>query len=360
MQTVRRGGFTLIELLVVIAIIAVLVALLLPAVQMAREAARRTQCRNNLKQIGLAMHNYHDTYKMFPGAAMYQLLRRNPVWFLGNFSPQVSLLPFLEHGDVFNGFNFAGSSWPSADPGEGNWINLTTIHKRIGGFLCPSDATPNNVIFYGFPASGHGFLSSPGNSYRWCSGSVGHQLERNGVFAHFTFSASPFTLPTRALSARDVSDGLSTTVVFSERAMGSGPIGGGARGDRRDNKNSYFGAVPGTTAETHRQACLAAPGPLNPGSAARYDDSGALWATASVRYTGYNHWLTPNQNSCFFEGRARGSGRGSTTATSHHPGGVNILMADGQVRFVGDSVEQSIWSAIATPYRGESISNVAF
>ena len=139
MKTSRpRLGFTLIELLVVIAIIAVLIALLLPAVQAAREAARRIQCTNNLKQIGLALHNYHQAIGTFPlanatGWSAGQFGTGLTTW--GTWSGQAMMLPYLEQNTIYNACNFSWNCWY----GTGEYINSTAFHTKINSFLCPSD-----------------------------------------------------------------------------------------------------------------------------------------------------------------------------------------------------------------------------
>ncbi len=142
-----RRGFTLIELLVVIAIIAVLIALLLPAVQAAREAARRSQCVNNLKQIGLAMHNYHQTNDVFPLGATLQPNAPGTVYNWSCWSAQAQMLPYLEQGAIYNAINFSYACEPYSEPTArdkgyaslGGYINSTAYNMRVSSFLCPSD-----------------------------------------------------------------------------------------------------------------------------------------------------------------------------------------------------------------------------
>jgi prepilin-type N-terminal cleavage/methylation domain-containing protein/prepilin-type processing-associated H-X9-DG protein len=358
MDVPRRRGFTLIELLVVIAIIAVLIALLLPAVQMAREAARRSQCKNNLKQIGLALHNYHDVYNVFPNGNM------NWRWYAtpgttygpagstlnGNFAPQTSLLPFMEYASLFNAFNFATNPWPGTGSG-GNIFNVTAISYRVETFLCPSDVT-QPVAWIGVTAGVIGQNNYPGNNYRWNMGRAGIQISREGLFSRSD----------RVKGVRDCNDGTTFTAAFSERVMGSSFYG------TLTDKNSWYGFAvdPGVPAlptditgrlKIFHDNCQVFPGPYNN----RYPNSGGFWAIAAGRYTAYNHTMSPNQKSCFNSLRvAGGSTRGATTATSFHPGGVNVLMVDGTVRYVSDSVDLDVWWALATTSGQETISNSAF
>jgi prepilin-type N-terminal cleavage/methylation domain-containing protein/prepilin-type processing-associated H-X9-DG protein len=346
MNRATRSGFTLIELLVVIAIIAVLIALLLPAVQMAREAARRTQCRNNLKQIGLAMHNYHDTNGVFPGANMNW--RWYGAFLNGNFSPQVGMLPYMEYAALYNSFNFVSNPWPGTGSG-GNHLNGTSIFARLEEFLCPSD------IITGVQSTlspSPGVVTWPGNNYRWNNGRAGINMPQGQGY----WRDGIFTRADRTRGIRDILDGTTNTVAMSERLKGP-QVGGPA-----SVRNLYFanltaptGATHKLMVEDHRNKCLAASGALD----TRYQIGGGQWAVAAGRYTGYNHWMTPNKASCYWSGAA-GSTRGSTTASSNHPGGVNCLMADGTVRFVGDSVDWSIWQALASTAGQEAIDNNAF
>ena len=159
MKTLKRG-FTLIELLVVIAIIAILIALLLPAVQQAREAARRTQCKNNLKQIGLALHNYHDVHNGFPMGNMIPGTHGPTAW--------VAMLPFIEQAPLFNQINFsaAGSWWFGSGAAS---VNAATFSgKKIPGYICPSMTLVTMRSPYGTPAN-----SPMRGSYVLLEGAVG-------------------------------------------------------------------------------------------------------------------------------------------------------------------------------------------
>lgn len=356
-----RRGFTLIELLVVIAIIAVLIALLLPAVQMAREAARRSQCRNNLKQIGLGLHNYHDTYNFFPNGNMNWRWNSSFGYsstLNGNFAPQVSILPFMEYSSLYNSFNFAFNPWPSisATGGSGgSFTNATSITYRIESYICPSDIVPQ-ANWTGGLAGVVGPCLYPGNNYRWSGGRMGIQKARDGLF----------TRADRITGVRDVLDGTAFTAAFSERLIGSGFSPSGIVND----KNAYVGLATdlgtGVTNDIWLKAfvesCASLTTRMNP-----YTNSGGLWAPAAVRYTGYTHTMTPNARSCFASLRGsaantlnRGSHRGATTATSNHPGGVNVLMADGAVRFVSEGVDREVWWALGSIANQEQISNTSF
>ncbi|HEY2157643.1 MAG TPA: DUF1559 domain-containing protein, partial [Isosphaeraceae bacterium] len=213
-----RGGFTLIELLVVIAIIAVLIALLLPAVQAAREAARRAQCVNNMKQIGLAMHNYHSAINALPWGS-------GP-WGWNDWSTHIMLLPYMEQTSLFNAINFASGC---AD-GNCGGVNTTAVYRQVAGILCPSDIDRLST------AQGHNNYmgnagSAPSSFYGWnkAQGATG---AFSGVFVFIGVECDPATPPGQcygvngqsafSLGFRDITDGLSQTAAFSERVKGIG------------------------------------------------------------------------------------------------------------------------------------------
>jgi len=207
-HSTTRRGFTLIELLVVIAIIGVLVALLLPAVQAAREAARRSQCVNNLKQMSLALANYESATQSYPGAYPVRRLTDLTVggtW--GCWSPQSLLLPYLEQKPLYDSINFNLLNQGDTGSYAGYVANTTAANTRINNFLCPSAPLFPGVLYSNLPAPGNNYFASVGSSADW-RGDANNKP--NGVFWYNGNS----------LSSRDVTDGTSSTVAFSEWRTG--------------------------------------------------------------------------------------------------------------------------------------------
>ncbi len=344
-----RRGFTLIELLVVIAIIAVLIALLLPAVQMAREAARRTQCRNNLKQIGIAMHNYHDTENCLPwGQGPFN-------W--NDWSAFTLLLPYMEQAPIYNAINFMSSrSGGFINPAApGTVINTTTQRIAIEIALCPSDV--NRLT----NAEGR-------TNYAACSGASPRLFpdtatERaalpNGLFGPVPDG--------RAVVLKDVVDGTAFTAAFSEKIKGVGSNNTGTRDTLIPSASIAAMARPNPDndpAVTYNICKDRSPLNLTIPLAAVGRAMGSLWWSGHPFSARYNHVMPPNTHSCGFPlpwtGNNLDNGGGAYTASSRHPGSVNVLMADGTVRSVGNNVDLKIWWAIATRAGQETIANTEF
>ncbi len=306
----RSRGFTLIELLVVIAIIAILVALLLPAVQQAREAARRTQCRNNLKQLGVAIHNYHDVYNCFPIAAVNATV--------SSISAHARLLPFLEQSVLFSRIDF---NQPFDHPN-----NAQARLTELPTFRCPSDPTP-------LPAAVGGR-----NNYYWNAGS-GIVMYPTGA-AGQPQSSGVIDL-TRRIRFADVTDGLSNTAVMAEKLTGDGS--NGLSSPRTDTFST--GTYPNTADEALQQ-CNA----TNVADLARqgYSNVGGPWLQQYHSTNQYNHVLPPNGRSCMFP-----PGRIATTANSQHTGGVQILLGDGSVRFISENLALVTWRGLGSINGGE-------
>ncbi len=369
----RKKGFTLVELLVVIAIIGILIALLLPAVQAAREAARRAQCTNNLKQIALAMHNYHDTYKTFPVGGY------GAVW--GTWA--VAIMPFIESGNAVANANFQTYHndviWTATtvdmttaitmamDPDGGDVFNVANLQgftgHRFDAYICPSSLAKDytgEILPAGTPGfpSGltltvykHNYVANGGNTAmefsgqnpptppNYCLGAV-QNLTVGGLTV--TFGGSPFIFGGRegsfdppAYGIRDITDGTANTLLASETPVVP------------DSVSSISGLL----------GCYASPGSI--------DSRGLIWLSATSLF---ETLLTPNTSepdylesaaTCISTDRFPCQGaigtdnRTSLAARSYHPGGVNAALCDGSVRFFSDSIEWLTWQDLGTSRGGE-------
>ena len=327
----RRAGFTLIELLVVIAIIGVLIALLLPAVQAAREAARRSQCGNQLKQIGLALHNYHAAMGGFPVGFLTPSgpvpASTSPSQY--RWSALAQLLPFLEQGALGNALNF---DFPIAHRPTGTgspfWPfypeNATAMGTTVGLFLCPSDDAQG-------PLEGSGPTNYAFNSG---DGSNGGDAEgANGVF-----------VMSRSIDVAAIRDGTSTTAAASEQLLGiPGPYSQTTPTPIPQPPSRALARVASSTLSDLE--CAAAP-------RGWMLHKGASWWDGNYQNTLYNHHRTPNDPGydCITYHNP-----GWKAARSLHPGGVHLLYCDGHVSVVRDAIDPATWRAIATRAGGEVI-----
>ncbi len=368
MHRQRRRGFTLVELLVVIAIIGILIALLLPAVQAAREAARRSQCTNNLKQLGLALHNYHDTYGCFPfrkgGTAACTTIstgygnRRN-----GNcnrLSGFIPLLPYLEQTPMYEQIRSGEPAQSISPGGPAGWEGWPVWENSPDVLLCPSDN--------GYPDN-----RGPYNSYAFSIGdqvaSVRDATDVRGLFAY-----------SRVVRIADILDGTSNTVAMSERVCHA------RLPDNWDGSGNALTVGPRQVEHVQGQAVgiggLVA-SPIVCRSAAvtdgRYFQAGMRvispfgrrWTDGQPTIVAFNTVLPPNSPACAEDTTTwRDQVNVVIPPSSRHPGGVNVLLADGSVRFISDTIDTGnlaaqqaasgpsvygVWGALGSKAGGDAV-----
>jgi prepilin-type N-terminal cleavage/methylation domain-containing protein/prepilin-type processing-associated H-X9-DG protein len=376
-----KKGFTLIELLVVIAIIAVLIALLLPAVQSAREAARRMQCVNNMKQLGLALHNYLSANNSFPMGGTPQIGPGNTQpyeW--ENYSSFAMMLPFLEQTTVYNSMNLMVC--PDTGFGAGQPINSTAYYTKLNAFLCPSDPYSGIQDLCNYAGS-FGTTSWMPEAQATSSTPNTGQADTTGIFTIW-----------KSYGLQNVTDGSSNTLAFAEQLVGNGASGyqryaayGGspmyrgnmvftpasftAKSGRVYDISAIPNAIPTVQGDIQAiaqmlinyQTVLTSPNKV-------VDYRGYKWIMGIPGATMFNSVQTPNES--IFNGARTGPGSysgsvGNNTdeswsvpATSNHPGGVNVTMADGHVVFVKNSISKPVWWALSTKANGEVISSDSY
>jgi prepilin-type N-terminal cleavage/methylation domain-containing protein/prepilin-type processing-associated H-X9-DG protein len=362
----HRSGFTLIELLVVIAIIAVLIALLLPAVQAAREAARRAQCVNNLKQLGLASHNYVSQYNVLPMQTTYPAgADQSWGW---SYGWPLALAPGLEQGALFNSFNFSAGMFGNASGFTVQHGNDTLIAIQLATLICPSDGATQR------PQDPWGVTNYVGNF-----GGPGQISMFSGTIqSNAVWGGIPGQSNCGPVSLQRITDGTSNTSLYSERLIGlRGASPSTTLRNNKDWKRLVFDVTVSGKAGPNSgvagamalvSACQSLPPTTQPHATW---GSGAYWLAGyplHVVINGYLHAGTPNRESCNnYQGSFSSSSwiyfvnpQGSAPPTSNHPGGVNICFADGSVRFVKDTVNMQTWWALGTKDQGEVVSADAY
>jgi prepilin-type N-terminal cleavage/methylation domain-containing protein/prepilin-type processing-associated H-X9-DG protein len=356
MKSQTRRGFTLIELLVVIAIIAVLISLLLPAVQSAREAARRAQCINNLKQIGLALHNYHSSNNVFPlgGSNNADTLAQNPPYSdWCNWGAQTLMLPYMEQAPLYNAVNF---DWACPDYGGLTACNSTVYATILSSYMCPSDpwvgGKSGNLNSY--MASYGTTISMPDYWPGWT------QQGSSGMFAVWM-----------SYGISDCIDGTSNTVAYSEAITGNGQYSTLYKGNGLMNVGGAANAwtFDATTNPTPvlAQLQLCSTSFTTTNLANITPRRGYRWQEGIPGFSMFNHLQVPNDsqypvNYCRVSCSAgcNMDQAYSAPASSYHSGGVNACMADGSVKFVKSSVNRMTWWALGTRGGGEVISSDAY
>ncbi|QDV39016.1 DUF1559 domain-containing protein [Tautonia plasticadhaerens] len=364
-----RRGFTLIELLVVIAIIGVLIALLLPAVQSAREAARRAQCTNNLKQLALAVMNYESSNGVFPPHSMAAASRTQTDLPMSWIPP---LLQFTEALPFYSAMNF---SVDIMGTGFGGWANSTVTTANLNILQCPSEdsfqplrATNMNGTYYGM-TNYMGNYGGPG-VIQVASGTIVPTNNRYMCPPSNCYYPGAKWAPVTIASIRD---GTSNTALISERLLGV-PTSAFTRASvnaKRGTFRSPRGVSYPANAQgalDYVQACQSIPG----SQGTRFGGGpGQMWAATFPIWlviTSYNHFGTPNQMNCTNPGEPAGMDSnspyagyyvaplGSAPPNSNHPGGVNVAFSDGSVHFIKDSVAPQPWWALGTRAGGEVVS----
>jgi prepilin-type N-terminal cleavage/methylation domain-containing protein/prepilin-type processing-associated H-X9-DG protein len=361
----NRRAFTLIELLVVIFIIGILIALLLPAVQASREAARRSQCISNLRQIGLALANYESAMQSVP-------------WGMGpwqgyELSSHIMLLPYLEQKSLYNAFNF--SSILVEGRLKGPFYNgpaqETAVKTTVAAFLCPSDVdrcplpTGHNNYMGCAGSAPNSFLGGtgggdPAQATQANGPSAGIFLMVGGKSGQGAYDWSNQLSGTTRLSA--VRDGTSQTAAFSERVKGIATAGDADPLQPASRVSVAPDPAPDDTGpRPFASTCLANP-PGSPNSRHAYfaDPSGTSWFEGYSFCTRYNHVMKPNTWGCAIDSFPRTFGYGALPPSSRHPGGVNVLFADGSARFVKDGIADATWWALGSKAGGEVVASDAY
>ena len=350
--SLRKRGFTLVELLVVIAIIGILIALLLPAVQAAREAARRAQCTNNLKQLGLAHHNYYDSYKTF----VYRKGGTN--WDGSNNrsgnryrrSGFISLLPYMEQGAMWDQIKAGDAT--TASEGPAGWYGWGPWNNPPGTILCPSDSA-----FPAFSTDRTGL-----HNYAFCVGdqtaSINDDQTVRGIFSR-----------QRCTRIANIKDGTTNTIMMSERLKANYGSRPALQGEVEHVLGAAYG-VGGVTTSPGVCLTLSDGKYFNAGVSVR-GEFGSNWNDGQPENIGFNTVIAPNGPSCGDDPDGNDMSNAVYTPASRHPGGVNCLLADGSVRFISETIDTGnlatsqpdpgesnygVWGSLGSKSGGETIS----
>ena len=359
----KKMGFTLIELLVVIAIIGILVSLLLPAVQQAREAARRNQCINNLKQLGLASASYSEAHGTFPTIGYHYRSALQPAG--GAFSVFVYLLPYVDQAQIYDGVNqnFATTPWNDAGPMQ----NITVSRTTVGLFLCPSDSIENKPTSSAYLDGGDGNYTA---NMGWPRESTGPDGRRNipgngnyppgngafgahcgalaaGLDANFWINVIGYYDPLGwNVKHKSFLDGTSKTAAFSEHL-----INPGFTTAESVRNHAFTSAAPASGSQrVLADLCYQAIGDRQFSSFSQ--TVGGSWSSPITPYGNtYQHLLTPGSAACRFGAglnSANSNAAAATAAASLHGGGVNVAFVDGSVSHVSNTVDEQVWWALGS------------
>ncbi len=369
MMRPRARGFTLIELLVVIAIIAVLIALLLPAVQAAREAARRAQCVNNLKQIGLAIHNYHDSNAVFPMSTTSAEAAPGGMCRNGLFSWHATILPNVDQQPLYNAINFwVGNAATCADPDVAMYAatipathpNGTAARAVVGVYLCPSESYQVPETMGTSRPAPQSYAGNAGWTPDTSGATAGPRMGRHNGFIGLADPAGHADWHVGPISAAMATDGLSNTAAVAERRIprATDPNDLEAMLVEPESSRSFCAGGSGTsrTLPAWQKYC----GTVSFPDPAWTVFPGRAWISGWGHAGGiYMHVLPVNGRSCHIYGGEL-DGNILITPGSAHPGGLNVLLGDGSVRFVRSTIAHPVWWALGTRDGGEVVGSDAF
>jgi prepilin-type N-terminal cleavage/methylation domain-containing protein/prepilin-type processing-associated H-X9-DG protein len=350
----KRQGFTLVELLVVIAIIGVLVALLLPAVQAAREAARRTQCNNQLKQLAIAFHNYHDVHQTFPRYVTQMgfpvtppALTNTGVW--EGFSAHTMVLPFIEQGPLYDQIETLKKSATNIDQLKWHNAYYNNVRRvRIKTFMCPSDQSRS-----GADTGNSSYAVCEGCSFGW----DGNNANNNGVFGRDN---------TMERNIAAILDGTSNTILASEHLMGDHDNARYRPGDViraqawSAPQRHYPSGIPPVLYDANAVTNYGVQCSNNTALANQHSHGGRDWMSGLPAQTVFNtmappNWKYPSCQEC--SGCGWMDSAGIFPARSRHPGGANHAMADGSVRFITDTIDAAQYCFLGNREDGQAISS---